>query len=476
MSLPRRPGGCEPRDISSSASFGSIGCVGFVHALAFLCFSLLFPPQSHARTSGGRGTLSLSDCIAFALEQHPALRSGAARLDAADARTRQTAAPYLPQVEATYSANRRSTSIAARTGTTLGTTSQTFNFFNTGVNFSQLLFDFGQTLHSLRAAVAQRAAIAADLATERATIVFQVQQAYFALLAAQQLVVVARQGVEQSQKHLELALTRLEVGLAPPLDVTRERAQLANNELTLLRAQNHVLLGQETLRNAVGMDETREIAIEDLPHPMLPALDEEQLLERAFASRPEILSLRAQQRAAAEQVAYLEKNHLPSLAANGQYQWSGSNYPLQSNWNIGATITLPLFQGGLTVAQLAEARAREAELAADEITLRNTIALEVRQAVLRAREAAQAVRVAERGVEQATENLALAEGRYETGVGSIIELTDAQGLFLVARGQWVESVQDLRSALAAIEKATAQPLGEPTFALTSPGKESFVVP
>lgn len=405
-------------------------------------------------------TKSLADCIALALQEHPSLRAGTARFDAAQARTRQVAAAYLPQVSATYAANRRNTSVAARTGTTLGTASQTFNFFNTGVSFTQLLFDFGQNLHTLRAALANRDAAEADLAAQRALVVFQVQQAYYALLAAQQLVEVAAEGVRQSQRHLELAQTRLEVGLAPPLEVTRERAQLANNELNLLRAKNAVQLGRETLRTAIGIDEEVTFGLEPVPLPILPPLEEAALVEVAYERRPELASQRAQRQAATEEVAAAEKNHLPMIQGAGQYQWSGADYPLQSNWNLGAVVTLPLFSGGLTAAQVSEAKARVREMEATETQLQQQIAFEVRQAFLQAREAEESLQVADRALEQAQENFTLAEGRYETGVGSVIELTDAQALLLNARGQRVQAEQNFLVAVAALEKATANPLAE----------------
>jgi outer membrane protein TolC len=259
---------------------------------------------------------------------------------------------------------------------------------------------------------------------------------------------------------LELAQTRLEVGLAPPLDVTRERAQLANNELNLLHAQNAVRLGRETLRTAIGIDEEVTFSLEPVPLPILPPLEEAALVEVAYERRPELASQRAQRQAATEEVAAAEKNHLPTIQGAGQYQWSGSDYPLQSNWNLGAVVTLPLFSGGLTAAQVSEAKARVREMEATETQLQQQIAFEVRQAFLQAREAEESLQVADRALEQAQENFTLAEGRYETGVGSVIELTDAQALLLNARGQRVQAEQNFLVAVAALEKATANPLAE----------------
>jgi outer membrane protein TolC len=97
---------------------------------------------------------------------------------------------------------------------------------------------------------------------------------------------------------------------------------------------------------------------------------------------------------------------------------------------------------------------------ATETQLQQQIAFEVRQAFLQAREAEESLQVADRALEQAQENFTLAEGRYETGVGSVIELTDAQALLLNARGQRVQAEQNFLVAVAALEKATANPLAE----------------
>ncbi|MCX8071961.1 MAG: TolC family protein [Candidatus Binatia bacterium] len=396
---------------------------------------------------------SLEECIELALQHHPSLRAGVARVRAAEERTRQVASAYLPQIDATYAANRRSTSVAARTGTTLGTATQTFNFFNTGVSFSQLLFDFGQTFHNLQAAQAQVEASMADLDSQKETVIFNVKQAYFALLSAERLQEVAVEALRQSEKHLELAKGRYDVGLAPRLDVTREQAQVATNQLNVLRAENNLRLGRETLRNAMGMREPVTFALRDVPYTTLEAESAEELVQQAWLQRPEIQSLEAQIRAAEQQLLALERNHLPVLTGAGQYQWSGAEFPLQPNWNIGAALTLPLFRGGLTVSQVSEARQNLAALRHDAEVLRQTVALEVRQAVLRVEEAAKTIHVAREAVRQAREALELAEGRYATGVGSIIEVTDAQATFVSARGQEVQSLYDHQNAVAAVERA-----------------------
>ena len=122
---------------------------------------------------------------------------------------------------------------------------------------------------------------------------------------------------------------------------------------------------------------------------------------------------------------------------------------------------MPLFSGGLTAARVAESRAKLRVLRADERTLRQQIALEVRRALLDVTRFAQSIDVSSRAADQARENLALAEGRYETGVGNVIELTDAQVQRARAEAERVGALYDHQIAVAALEQAIGQELPTP---------------
>jgi outer membrane protein len=401
---------------------------------------------------------NLAECIAIALEHHPSLKAAAASVQAGNQRVWQAVSGYLPQISATYSANRRNTSAAARTGTNIGTQSQTFNFYNTGVSFSQMLFDFGQTLDSIRSAQASEQSLQADERTQRETVVLNVKQSYFNLLAARRLLAVADETVRQNQQHLDLAQGRFHVGLAAKFDVTQAQVQLANAELNQVTARNNVAIARETLRNALGLTSPLDFDIVDTLDVHQVHISEQAALSSAYDKRPELQSIRAQELANDEQIAALQKNYLPNITGNGAYDWTGTDYPLQSNWNVGANVNLSIFNGGLTNAQIGEAKANLSNLKFNEEVLRQNIALEVRQAVLNLQQAAESIRVSEKGLQQARENLELAEGRYKTGVGNIIELTDAQASLTTAEANHVQALYNYQTAVAAVEKATAESL------------------
>ncbi len=398
---------------------------------------------------------SLAECIALALALQPTLKSAAAAVEASRERVWQSAANYLPQVTGSASAVRRQTTPGNLTGSSAGGHSQTFNFYSTGVSLSQVLFDFGQTLAQIHAAQNNAASAAADADTQRDTVVFDVAQAYYGLLAAYHLRDVAEDAVAQNQQHLDVAQGRLDVGLAPRFDVTQAQVQLANAELARVTARNNVALGRETLRNTLGLSGPLDFDPLDVLDQPVVTIDDSEALQRAYDNRPELRSLQAREAAAADQIAALEKDYLPKVGSNAGYFWSGARAPLQDGWNIGASVTVPVFNGGLTTAQVGEAKANLRVLQFTETSLRQNITLEVQQATLNIREAVESVRVANKGVEQARENLELAEGRYATGVSSIIELTDAQTSLSRARASRVQAQVNYRIALAALNRATA---------------------
>ncbi len=407
---------------------------------------------------------TLAECIAVAVASHPDLKASSAAADAGHQRTWQAISSALPQVSANYNADRRHTTTSARTGTASGSGGgdheQTFNFYSTGVNLSQILFDFGQSLDAIRSARATEQSLRADEATQRETVLFGVKQAYYALLTAKRLLIVADENVAQNQKHLDSAKGRFDVGLATKFDVTQAQVQLATAELSALTAKNNVAVARETLRNALGLETPLDFDVVDTFDAHAVRIDEPKALELAYAKRPELRSQQLQQESLEHRIAALQKDYLPNVSGDASYTWSGSQYPLQDSWNLGAAVNWSVFNGGLTTSQIGEARANLSSLKYKEQSLRQQISLQVRQAVLNLGQAIESIRVSEKGVDQAHENLAIAEGRYGAGVGNIIELTDAQASLTTAEGNHVQTLSNYKTAIAALEQATAESFGE----------------
>ena len=418
----------------------------------FLIFSWL----STAVLAQENSPKTLAECIAIAEKQHPSLKAATAAVQAGHARVWQAASNYLPQVNASYLAQRRQTNSAAF-GSPGGRPFRSY-FYGAGASLTQVLFDFGQNLNAIRAAQESEQSLQADRMTQRDTVVLNLKQAYFNVLATVRLLRVADETVRQNHKHLEQAQGRFDVGLAAKFDVTRAQVQLANAELNQVTARNNVAVGRETLRNAIGWTRPLDFDIVDNFDVHEVTVTEAETLKAAYDNRPEIQSILAQERAISQQISGLRKSYLPSVQAKAGYNYLGIDYPLSNVWDVGATVNLNILNGGLTTAQIGEQKANLSTLKFNEEVLRQNIALEVRQAVLNLQQAAESIRVSEKALQQARENLQLAEGRYNTGVGNIIELTDAQTSLTSADASHVQALYTYKTTLAALEKATAQEL------------------
>jgi outer membrane protein len=432
--------------------------------LALATVVALAPAIATADTPAERTTLD--ECIAIALAEQPTLKAAGATVDAARERVWESTAAYLPQVSASYDADRRFTStgnltggaFARGAGQTLVNRSRTFNFYSTGVALTQVLFDFGQNLSLIHRAQALAESVSADADTQHDAVVFNVSQAYLALLASYRLRDVADETVRQNEQHLALAQGRYEVGFAPRFDVTQAQVQVATAELNQVTARNNVTLGRETLRNTLGLSGPLTFDIVDVLDRPAVTIPDEKALDFAYDGRPELRSIRAQRDAAQHQIAAVEKDYLPKVGGSASYGYSGSEYPLQNNWDVGASVNLSLFNGGLTTAQVGEAKANLAVIEANWEGLRQNVELEVRQALLNVQQGVESIRVADKGLRQARENVELAEGRYSTGAGSIIELTDAQASLVSAEASRIQALVNYRTAVATLERAMAHRL------------------
>jgi outer membrane protein len=424
-----------------------------------LCGLLLASPITATALAQDEPKKTLAECLAIAVEHHPDLKAAEAAAQVGHFQTWEAVSTALPQINALYNAQRRHTSAAASTATQLGGAPSTFPFYSTGFTFSQILFDFGQSLAGIQAAQATERSLRANVDTSRETVLFNVKQGYFNWLQANRLLGVADENVRANQKHVDLAKGRFDVGVATRFDITQAEVQLSNAQLAQVTARNNVALARETFRTALGIEGPLDFGIADTLDVHDVHVDSDKAVDLAYDHRPELASLRFQQDSLKDQITALQRSYLPTINGNANYTYSGSSYPLQNSWAFGGTVNLSVFNGGLTTAEIGAAKANLAQLKSQEQSLKNQVALQVRQAVLNLGQASESIQVSEKGLQSARENLAIAEGQYAAGVGNIIALTDAQALLTTAEGNNVQALAGYHTAVAALEQATAQTFG-----------------
>jgi TolC family type I secretion outer membrane protein len=415
------------------------------------------PPAAPA----GPLRLSLAEAVALALRQQPTIRAAESSRLAAEARVPQARAGYYPRVD-----------LSSSTGSTQAfSTSQdrTLRSDSTGlaVQGRQLLWDFGKTASTVDEARAGSRVAEGEVDRVRDVVVQNVRQAYFGVLQARRLVSVADASLARAELNLRSARGFFEVGTKPKSDVTRAEVEVATARVNLIRARNSVRLAETTLANTLGLDATVPIEVEDILTYEPVALDPAALVAEALSGRPELRQAQARLDASRATLANARAGYWPDLTLNGSYGTTSGDAlvgvggvatapAFGETWSVSANLSWSLFQGFFTQNRIREAQALVEAARANAETLELQVRLEVEQAYIGVVEAGERIGANEKAVESAQENLRLAQGRYDAGVGTILDLTDAQLALTQAEADQVRALTDFRVGLAVLDRVVGR--------------------
>src|SRR2546430_3342236 len=330
---------------------------------------------------------------------------------------------------------------------------KTTGFYQNSVTLNQLFYDFGTTRSQVDTAQFNLKAANSDAETTVQTVVVNVQQAYFNLQQTQRLVTVNEEAINQFQKHLDLAKGRFKAGVAPKIDVTTAEVDLSNAQLNLITARNNALVARVTLNNAMGIQTASPYRVQEPSRGEAYQVALDEAVARAMQLRPEMISQRAQERAAEAAIKAAQSNFFPTVTRTANYSYNGGEFSLVYNWSAAAFVNIPIFSGFLTAQQVAQARATFLRTKANGDVLRQNILLEVNQALLNLEAARERLRVTAVTVEQAKERLALVEGRYKAGLSNAVEVTDAEVALVNAQVNDVVAMSRYQAAKSQLDRA-----------------------
>jgi len=424
----------------------------FLNFLFVVFFYLSFLAAVYAQPKAIRlDSLTFDRAVALALEHHPSLRAAEANVRASSATLTQARAGYFPAIN--LSANTTRTEGAFVFNPSFPPRDQRYTNYSASFQAQQTLYDFGKTGGRVSANENFVEATDFDAHATRQNVITNVKLAYLNFIQAERVVKVNEEAVAQAEQHLVRAKAFYSVGKRPEFDVTKSEVDLANAKVNLIRGRNQMQLAKVQLENAMGVHPTTNYTVSEFF--VIPQLNTtlDSAKAMAFAQSPELRSARARLKANQALVTTARNQHLPTLSANGNYIWSAFDFPLFSRWNAGVTFSLPLFQGFAISAQVQQAKANVDIAQANMEVLIENITLEVEQVYLSLQEANERIAATTKLVEQAEQNLKLAEARYNSGVGSAIEVTDAQLSRSNARITHIQAQYDYNSALVRLRRA-----------------------
>jgi outer membrane protein len=299
-----------------------------------------------------------------------------------------------------------------------------------GAAVSQLITDFGRTTNLLESAEERSKAEDMNSAATTADITLAVDRAFFSVLDTDALVSVAQQTVDARQIFVEKVQALANAKLKSDVDLSFAKVDLARSKLLLLEAQNNFQAALATLSAILGYpDEQNFQLVEETKELSPPTAEVEALIMQAMRQRPEIAGLQFDMQAAAKNAAAEHDLWRPTLNALGVVGGTPvRDDHITPNWYgaVGANVNIPIFNGSLYSAR-AKAADLQTEAARQRLMdLRNNIARDVRISWQDTNRAYERLSVTQQLREQATLALDLAQQRYNLGLGSIVEFTQAE--------------------------------------------------
>jgi outer membrane protein len=391
----------------------------------------VFTVLSVAGFASAQGTLrlTLAEAQRLAIANNPQLSAAQFNAAAASQVPLELRANYQPNVSGAL------TGVGADSGSRLAAGALNnpvvYNRVGTGLLLSQLVTDFGRTNNLVSSAKLHAQAQDQVTQTTRAQILLAVNEAYFGALRAEAVLKVAQQTVDARQLVADQVSTLARSNLKSTLDVSFANVNLADARLMLANAQSNVKTAYAELATAIGLPGQYaqggfSLSAEPMPEALPATIDP--LLDAAIRDRPELANLRLEQNAA-QRFAQAEKDLvLPTInvAAAAGFVPTGEVQVPGRYGAAGVNVNIPILNGHLFRARRTEAELRAKAAAQNVNDLANRVARDVRVAYLDASTAFERLDLTAQLLDQARLALDLAQRRYDLGLGSIVELSQAQ--------------------------------------------------
>ncbi|HEY2749472.1 MAG TPA: TolC family protein [Polyangia bacterium] len=433
-------------------------------------------------------TMSLPQALAYARDRQPSIKSALAEYEARRAEARVPRAEWLPQVGATAqlyvgTANNTTASYLnvpeldiPRIGGSKSTTQATATWSPSGstlagLGLGQEVYDFGRISAKIAVADASAALARANAEAVRLDVALGVEEAFHSVLAAKAVIVATEDALRRADTHKQYAQAGVKSGMRPPIDLTRAQADVAALQVRLIQAQAGLQASRAALAAAMGSDQL-QIDAAATPADLSGAPAFADAMRTAAARNPEIIAAMAHLDAQHAAVAAVTRELLPNvfatatltgraggaLPSSGGTPYGAGWLPDVENWDVGLVVQWNLFDATV-LARRSAALAREQAAHANLDLARMNVGLAAERGYLDLDAALRVLPGLQATVDAARANQAQADARFKAGLGTIIELADAEALLTNADLELAVGHFNVARARAVLGRVMSQSLG-----------------
>jgi outer membrane protein len=416
---------------------------------------------------GERGALNLKDSLSEALSANPSLKAYKERMSQARYVLKQAGTAFLPRLTTSYGYTRFDDPLIQRITvqgipgvSSLEMQAGTQENYQWKGGVSQPIFTGFALLSSY-----ELAKLGIDLAEleyrlAMLDLVLNVKEAYFGILRADKGLEVASKAVESLKAHVTTAENFHRVGLIPVNELLKAEVALGNATHDLVKAGNAARLARSLMNTLLARPVERPIEVEDVLDYRSVSADFESCLAEALRKRPEIAVLEVNLRQTEQKSRLAASRFYPEVAFNWEYikegdepGVGGSPYHEPDRWEIMVGAKWTLWEWGKTYYEVKEAESLRIQVQENLKSLKDSIGLQVKQALLALEEAEKNIPISRKAVEQAEENLRVSRERYNAQVATSTDVLDAQTLLTQARTNYYSALYEHNLAKARLERA-----------------------
>ncbi len=331
------------------------------------------------------------------------------------------------------------------------------NSYGPSVSVTQPIFTGGTLLANVSVAQALDMTAQANFSNTEQQVIYNTQFAYFNVLRAHELIVVAKDQLQTAEEHLSSARKQVEAGLRSKTEILRWEVQKANAESFLARAENGLALARPALNQVLGLELNTEysvLPVDDLPVTIPATVDEQ--IAIALRKHPGLRVMEANVDLAGAQVKVERSNFTPKVALGYNYSWEANNtLKLDSykTWSLGITAQFPIFNSFRDYTNLQKAQATKQQTVTMQQDFERGLRLQVLQASQNLDLAKRQLTLTEKARAQAEENFRVIKRSYEVGLASNLDFLDAQNAQNQARWDNVNTKYDFLLAKTALAQA-----------------------
>ena len=410
--------------------------------------------------TNGTVDLNLPKTVQMALDYNRDIKNSQYALKKAEYAINQAQAGKKPTVDYNFGAQRSRATDAAtysRAASLMGGANSVSNAFSNGISVNIPLYTGGLVEGQIDVAKlgktnAQEEILRVEQATKYSAI-----EGYYGLLAYQELQGVYHEAVDNLQGHLDNVQAQYNVGTKAKVDVLSSDVSLANAKTTAITADNNVAVAESNLNNILGLPLETKLNLADHQLPFdTYNISLQEATDYAMKYRPEVLQAAIAVQEAERNIDIADAGNKPTVAITGGNDWADNTFPgIDANkrsWKVAAGVTYNFYDGGATKAKCNQAKQDLLVARETEQKTREAVQLEVKQAYLNIRSAAQKVEETQTVVDQARENYRIQNIRYQAGVGINLDVLDAQLSLNEAQVNHIQALYDYNVGIAKLEQ------------------------